>query len=130
MLVLSPGNRALGLAGWAWPALLLLLVAWSFRGARSALRNWSRRALLYPALLVLLLVAVGGAIETVAEATGSNPPPTGGRTYPVNGHSLYLNCAGAGTPTIVLFNGLGERTPSWAWVQRTVASRIQRSARA
>jgi pimeloyl-ACP methyl ester carboxylesterase len=122
LLILSPGNRALGLAGWVWPALVLLLVARSFRGARSSLRNWSRRALLYPALLVLLLVAVGGAIETVAEATGSNPPPPGGRTYPVNGHRLYLNCAGAGTPTIVLFNGLGERTPSWAWVQRTLAS--------
>jgi pimeloyl-ACP methyl ester carboxylesterase len=122
LLVLAPGNRALGLAGWVWPALLLLLVAWSFRGARSTLRNWSRRALLYPALLVLLLVAVGGAIETVAEATASNPPPPGGRTYVVNGHRLYLNCAGAGTPTVVLFNGLGERTPSWAWVQRTLAS--------
>src|SRR5919204_2730640 len=122
LLVLSPGNRALALAGWVWPALLLLLVAWSFRGARSALRNWSRRAVLYPALIVLLLVAVGGAIETVAEATASNPPPPGGRTYVVNGHRLYLNCAGAGRPTVVLFNGLGERTPSWAWVQRTLAS--------
>ena len=122
LLVLSPGNRALGLAGWVWPALLLLLVAWSFRGARSALRNWSRRALLYPSLLVLLLVAVGGAIETVAEATATNPPPPGGRTYLVNGHRLYLNCLGAGAPTVVLFNGLGERTPSWAWVQRTLAS--------
>jgi pimeloyl-ACP methyl ester carboxylesterase len=122
LLLLSPGNRALGLAGWVWPALLLVLVAWSFRGARSSLRSWSRRALLYPALLIVLLVAVGGAIETVAEATGSNPPPPGGRTYLVNGHRLYLNCAGAGTPTIVLFNGLGERTPSWAWVQRTLAS--------
>ena len=122
LLVLSPGNRALGLAGWVWPALLLLVVAWSFRGARSTLRNWSRRAVLYPALIVLLLVAVGGAVETVAEATASNPPPPGGRTYPVNGHRLYLNCAGAGAPTVVLFNGLGERTPSWAWVQRTLAS--------
>ena len=122
LLVLSPGDRALAIAGWVWPTLLLLLVAWSFRGARSTLRNWSRRALLYPALLVLLLVAVGGAVETVAEATASNPPPPGGRTYPVNEHRLYLNCAGTGTPTIVLFNGLGERTPSWAWVQRTLAA--------
>src|ERR671938_427545 len=47
LLVLSPGNRVLSLAGWVWPALLLLLVAWSFRGARSTLRNSSRRAVLY-----------------------------------------------------------------------------------
>jgi hypothetical protein len=32
ILVLSPGNRALDLAGWVWPVLLLVLVSWSFRG--------------------------------------------------------------------------------------------------
>lgn len=120
VLVLSPGDRVLGLAGWAWPLLLLILVGWSYRGARRSLRNWSRRALLYPALLVLLLLAIGGAFETLAAATSSNPAPAG-RTYLVNGHRLYLNCVGAGAPTVVLFNGLGERTPSWAWVQRMVA---------
>jgi hypothetical protein len=121
VLVLSPGNRALGLAGWIWPVLLLLLVGWSVRGARRSLHNWSRRWLLYPSLVVLLLIAAGGGYETVAEATSSNPPPAG-RTYLVNGHRLYLNCVGAGGPTVVLFNGLGERTPSWAWVQRTLSS--------
>lgn len=119
--VLSPGAHTLALAGWVWPALLLVLVAWSFRGARQALHNWSRPALLYPALFVLLLVAAGGAFETVAEATSSNPP-LAGRTYLINGHRLYLNCVGTGTPTVVMFNGLGERTPSWAWVQRRVSS--------
>jgi pimeloyl-ACP methyl ester carboxylesterase len=121
MLVLSPGGRILELAGWLWPALLLILVAWSIRGARGALHNWSRRALLYPALAVLALVAVGGAIETVAEATTSNPA-TAGRTYLVAGHHLYLDCVGTGGPTVVLFNGLGERTPHWAWVQNGVSS--------
>ena len=122
LLVFSPGDRILRLAGWVWPALFLILVVWSFRGARRSLHNWSRRALLYPALLVLLLVAVGGAVETVAEATETNPPPPGGRTYLVNGHRLYLNCVGTGAPTVVLFNGLGERTLSWAWVQAAVSS--------
>src|SRR6187200_970910 len=69
ILLFTPGNHALGLAGWVWPLLLLLLVGWSFWGARRSLHNWSRRALLYPALFVLLLVAIGGAYETVAEAT-------------------------------------------------------------
>ena len=121
ILLLAPGNHALGLAGWVWPLLLLLLVGWSFWGARRSLHSWSRRALLYPALFVLLLVAIGGAYETVAEASSSNPAPAGG-TYLVNGHRLYLNCVGDGTPTVVLFNGLGERTPSWAWVQRSLSS--------
>ena len=124
IVLLSPGNRILGLAGWLWPVLLVLLVGWSFWGAHRSLHNWSRRALLYPALFVLLLVALGGAYETVAEATSSNPAPAG-RTYLVNGHRLYLNCIGAGESTVVLFNGLGERTPSWAWVQRSLSSKTR-----
>ena len=112
---LSPSEHTLALSGWIWPLLLLALVVWSVRGARGELHNWSRRAVLYPALFVLLLIAAGGTYETVTEATSSNPP-LGGRTYFVNGHRLYLNCVGHGEPTVLLFNGLGERTPSWAWV--------------
>ncbi|NUT56634.1 MAG: alpha/beta hydrolase [Thermoleophilia bacterium] len=117
----SPSEHVLALAGWVWPVLLLVLVGWSFRGARRSLHTRARPALLHPALVVLLLVAVGGAYETIARATSSNPP-LGGRTYLVNGHRLFLNCVGEGAPAVVLFNGQGERTPSWAWIQRTVSS--------
>jgi pimeloyl-ACP methyl ester carboxylesterase len=121
ILILGPGDRVLGWLGWVWPLLLALVVVWSVRGARRSLHNWSRRALLYPAFAVLTLVALGGAFETVTEATTSNNPPSGGRTYLVAGHRLYLRCTGSGSPAVVLFNGLGERTPSWAWVQGDVA---------
>jgi pimeloyl-ACP methyl ester carboxylesterase len=117
---LSPGDRALALCGWVWPPLLLVLVAWSIRGARRSLDHWSRRALLYPSLVVLLLVAAGGAVSTVSAAISTEGGP--GRAYLVDGHSLYLHCVGTGAPTVVLFNGLGERTPSWAWVQQSVAA--------
>jgi pimeloyl-ACP methyl ester carboxylesterase len=120
LVALVPGDRALEVTGWVWPVLLLVLVGWSIRGARRSLDNWSRRALLYPSLFVLLLVAAGGAFQTVSAATSSNPAPD--RSYLVNGHSLYLHCVGTGEPTVVLFNGLGERTPSWAWVQQRVSS--------
>lgn len=121
LLIIRPGDRLLGWTGWIWPILIVLLVVWSVRAARRSLRNWSRRWLLYPALAVLGLVALGGAYETVAEATTSNPAHSTGRTYLVEGHRLYLDCVGSGSPTVVLFNGLGERTPNWAWVQSAVA---------
>src|SRR5919198_933513 len=117
---LAPSDHTLTLAGWVWPVLLLVLVGWSYCGARRALHNWSRRALLYPSLLVLLLTAAGGAFQTVSAATSTNPAPD--RSYLVNGHTLYLHCVGSGEPTVVLFNGLGERTPSWAWVQQCVSA--------
>src|SRR5207253_5361207 len=107
LLALAPGERLLDLAGWVWPVLLAILVGSSFRGARRSLDNWSRRALLYPALVVLSLIACGGAVGTVMAATSSNPAPASGRTYVANGHRLYLNCVGSGAPTVVLFNGLG-----------------------
>jgi pimeloyl-ACP methyl ester carboxylesterase len=120
LIALTPSDRVLGLLGWVWPPLLGILVAWSVLGARRSLDNWSRRALLYPALVVLGLIAIGGAFETVAESTTSNSP-SAGRAYLVDGHRLFLNCVGSGSPTVLLFNGLGERTPSWAWVQPAVA---------
>ena len=124
LLVLGPGDRVLGWLGWVWPLLLAALVVWSWRGARRSLHNWSRRALLYPSFVILGLVALGGAFETISAATTSNEPSTG-RSYLVAGHRLYLSCAGSGSPTVILFNGHGERTPSWAWVQRDVAAQTR-----
>jgi pimeloyl-ACP methyl ester carboxylesterase len=120
VLILRPGGHLLRLLGWVWPILLLVLVVWMVRESRRSLHNWSRRAVLYPAFGVLTLVSLGGATETLIEATTDNQPPPGGRTYLVAGHSLYLRCTGTGSPVVVLFNGLGERTPNWAWVQGDV----------
>jgi pimeloyl-ACP methyl ester carboxylesterase len=120
LLVLRPSGHLLRLIGWVWPILLLAVVIWMTRESRRSLHSWSRRAVLYPAFGVLGLVALGGAIETVVEATTNTDPPPGGRTYLVAGHQLYVRCSGSGTPVVVLFNGLGERTPSWAWVQGAV----------
>jgi pimeloyl-ACP methyl ester carboxylesterase len=117
----DPSNRVLGLAGWVWPVLLFVLVIWMERAARRSLRNWSRLALLYPAFALLTLAAIGGAFETVAGATTSSSRPLSGHLYAANGHSLYMRCSGQGTPTVVLFNGLGERASSWARVQPNVA---------
>ena len=122
VVCLMPSGRAFDIAGWIWPLLLAALVVFSVRSARRSLANRSRRALLYPALVILSLIAVGGAAATVMAATSSNPAPASGHTYLVNGNRLYLNCTGSGAPTVVLFNGLGERTPSWAWVQANVST--------
>ena len=37
-----------------------------------------------------------------------------GKTYEVNGHRIHLDCHGHGGPTVVLFNGMGEISASWA----------------
>jgi pimeloyl-ACP methyl ester carboxylesterase len=122
VVALMPSGHAFDITGWVWPPLLATLVVSSVRGARRSLANWSRRALLYPALVILSLIAIGGAGATVMAATSSSTSPTSGHTYLVDGHRLYLDCTGTGSPTVVLFNGLGERTPNWAWIQANVST--------
>ena len=40
----------------------------------------------------------------------------------VGGHSLHINCVGAGTPTVVIEAGLGDSSISWSsWVQPAAA---------
>jgi pimeloyl-ACP methyl ester carboxylesterase len=121
LLLFSPGDGALSLLGWAWPPLLLALLAWIVVRARQYLRSWTRPLVLYPVLVVLALSAAGGAVETVAESA-SPGQAVAGRMVNVGGHRLYLACRGTGSPTVVLENGLGEHTPSWAWIVKNVAA--------
>ena len=44
-----------------------------------------------------------------------------GKTYDVGGHRLHLDCRGHGGPTVVLSNGLGEISASWARISGPVA---------
>ena len=121
LLITTPSDRLVSSMGWVWPTLLAAVVAWSVRGARRSLHNWSRRALLYPALAVLGLVALGGAFGTVADATSSGPAAPASGSFAVGDRQLYLECSGSGSPTVILFNGLSERTPHWAWVKQGIA---------
>jgi pimeloyl-ACP methyl ester carboxylesterase len=120
LLLLSPGDGALSLLGWAWPPLLLVLLVWIVVHARRHLRSWTRPLVLYPVLVVLALSAAGGALETVAESASAGQAAAG-RMVDVGGHRLYLACSGTGSPTVVLENGLGEHTPTWAWIVKNVA---------
>lgn len=124
LLLFSPGDGALGLLGWVWPPLLLALLVWIVVQARRQLRSRTRPVVLYPVVVVLALVAAGGAVETVVESASAGPAMAG-RMVDVGGHRLYLACRGAGSPTVVLENGLGEDTPSWAWIVKDVARDTQ-----
>jgi len=120
LLLFSPSDGTLSLLGWAWPPLLLALLAWTVVHARRQLRNWTRLFVVYPVLMALALSAAGGAVETVAQSADGGQAAAG-RMVDVGGHRLYLACRGTGSPTVVLENGLGEHTPSWAWIVKNVA---------
>jgi pimeloyl-ACP methyl ester carboxylesterase len=111
-----------GPIGWVWPPALLVLVVWVFRRARRDLRSRTRRLLLYPVLAVLMLFALGGGYERVGEsidATASAAMP--GQLIDVGQHRLYLDCTGAGSPTVVLEPGGGAMSSDMGWITPAVA---------
>jgi pimeloyl-ACP methyl ester carboxylesterase len=115
LVVLSPQHTTLTWLGWVWPPALLLLVAWTFVQMRRALPGQGR-GLLTPVLVVLALAGAGAIAQNVAAVHGADAHPAAGETYAVGDHRLHLDCRGTGGPTVVLFNGLGESSASWAGI--------------
>jgi pimeloyl-ACP methyl ester carboxylesterase len=119
LLVVAPGDSTIAALGWVWPPAVLALAVWITVKARHDLRNWSRRLVVYPVAAVMVLAAIGGGIETAVAA--APPMPAQGRMVDVGDHRLYLECTGAGSPTVVLSNGFSEHTSSWAWITPTIS---------
>jgi hypothetical protein len=121
LLVLTPDDRVLTAAGWAWPPLLLALAAWTVLRVRRSLAAGRGRWLLYPVVALMAAAAVGGAIETVGIAADQRAYAMPGQLYDVGGHLLHLQCTGSGGPTVVLQSGLGEFSANWARIAPAVA---------
>ena len=121
LLVLAPGDGVLALAGWAWPPLLLALVAWTTLRAARSLHFRASFWLLSPALVLLLLAALGGGSATLRTALADDAPSMPGELVDVGDHRLHLSCAGSGSPTVVLLGGAGETSAAWGLVQPAVA---------
>jgi hypothetical protein len=56
---------------------------------------------------------------SVFAATTSDPKPLG-KLVDLGGHRLHVNCAGKGSPTVVVENGLGDFSLDWTLVQARV----------
>jgi pimeloyl-ACP methyl ester carboxylesterase len=78
-----------------------------------------------PVVAVLGLASVGAVYEDIAVVRDKHTYAAPGRSYDVAGHRLYLDCRGHGSPTVVLFNGLGEVSASWA----RIVPRVQATTR-
>ena len=121
LLIISPANATLTSVNWVWPPLMLALVVWMFVQMRRALTGHGRW-LVMPVLVVLTAASIGATIENVALVRDQNAYPAPGQTYQVGDHRLHLDCRGQGGPTVVLFNGLGEISASWARITDQVST--------
>jgi pimeloyl-ACP methyl ester carboxylesterase len=122
-LIIQPSDGLLTAFGWVWPTALAGLVIWMVVQSRRSLHSWSRRAVIYPVLAVLLLAAVGGGYETIREAQDEATYAMPGQLFDVGGHKLHISCTGSGSPTVVLEAGLGEPAVMMSgWLQPGVAT--------
>ncbi len=118
LIALAPGAPAMDQLSWVWPVPILVLAVWLAMRVRRDVQGRSRW-LLYPVVGVLALLAVGGAVETVIEATDGSRSPNGGQLVDVGGHKLFIACSGTGSPTVVLEGGLGQGSDYFALIAPT-----------
>ncbi len=80
-----------------------------------------RRAVIRIAAVLFFLVLAGATYQGVATAFERRQFPHPGRLVDVGGHQLHINCAGQGSPTVVLEAGAAGMSAAWGWVQPEVA---------
>ena len=73
--------------------------------AGGAMRRWLKRIGLGLPVLVLTLATLGTGYEQWSRRHVARTLAPAGRLIDVGGHRLHLDCAGAGTPTVVLSAG-------------------------
>ncbi len=121
LLVFSPQDAALSTLNWVWPPAMLALSGWMLVSVRRTLTGWGRWLV---TLIVVFLAAasVGATVQNVVARRIESAYPAPGKTYAVGDHRLHLDCHGTGGPTVVLFNGLGEFSASWARITGPVSA--------
>jgi pimeloyl-ACP methyl ester carboxylesterase len=121
LIVLQPSTDMIGILSWIWPLALVALVVYMVVNARASLHSHLRRWVLYPVFAILVLMAVGGTAEAIMELGDRATYPTTGRLIDVGDHSLWIDCSGTRSPTVVLESGLAESSFYWARISAAVA---------
>jgi pimeloyl-ACP methyl ester carboxylesterase len=80
-----------------------------------------RRIVLGLLVFVLVLAAAGMIYENIFEARDRRFNPMEGRLFDVGGYKMHIDCAGEGSPTVILESGLGDTYVSWRKVQPQIA---------
>lgn len=124
LMVFTPEDATLTWLTWIWAPALLGLTVWMGVRIRRTVTGRSRW-LLTPVLVVLALAGAGAIAQAVTTERNRDAYPAPGVVYSVGDHRLHLDCHGEGSPTVVLFNGLGEISSSWAKVADELGSGIR-----
>ena len=85
LLMFAPSESVLDAAGWAWPPLLLALLARTAIRIQRDLHSRTRAWVVYPLLTVYALSAIGGSYQTIRESVDRRMNVAPGRLFDVGG---------------------------------------------
>ena len=90
---------------------------------KSRMWTWLKRGLLGLLILIVALSVVGAAYQAIATSMDKRNYAAPGQLVDVGGYRLHLYCTGtnAGNPTVILEQGLGGISSTWALIQPKVA---------
>ena len=71
---------------------------------------------------IWLLPVVGAANQILGRRMDAHRSPEPGRLVDIAGYRLKINCAGSGSPTVVLESGLGDLLSEWRPVKLRISS--------
>src|ERR1700722_9425557 len=95
------------------------------RPIRWHLLSWLRTTALGAAGLLVILLPVGAIYQWIGQSLDEQRFPQQGVSVPLGiafpGTSLNLNCAGQGSPLVVLESGSGVPAVGWSLVQPDIA---------
>ncbi len=83
--------------------------------------SWVRRLVRILVAFVVVLALAGFLYENVSEARDRRFHPMTGRRFDVGGFKMHMDCAGQGSPAVILESGLGDTYISWRKVQPQIA---------
>src|SRR5207244_8022285 len=95
LLIFTPDANAMNLLGWIWPLALTALAVWMTVQARRTLRSITRRLILYPLCVALVVAGVGGGYERIQGQVDRTPTTVPGPLRGVGGRRLYVHCTGS-----------------------------------
>jgi len=84
-------------------------------------RRWVKRGVVGAVGALVALALVGMTYQALATRADRRNFPPPGKLVDVGGHRLHIQCAGEGSPTVVLETGANGMSALWGWVQPQVA---------
>ncbi|MCK9823260.1 alpha/beta hydrolase [Nocardioides cavernae] len=120
LVLTAPSESTLSTLTWVWPPLALALAGWTYVQMRRSLAGLGRWAVT-TALVLLAVAAAGAGVRNLTTDSFASTYPAPGVIRSVGDHDLHIDCRGQGQPTVVLVNGMGEFSASWARIRDGVA---------